>query len=477
MTSSFQDPPPEIPKVPSHIADLAGRCLSGNASEEDWKTLSDLMEVDDRVLDYYAAYSELHATLIACTPLKVSSGGEDIVHSDAPQPTRKYPINPLWFALAVLAASIVVWLTLSPEEPQSRDAIARCVFSTANDLRVNGELNYDRQLFPGSSLQFSEGTIGLSLAAGVDLVIDGPAELELVSRNHLNLLSGKLIADAQEESEEISIKTTRCVVNDKGGRFGLASFVGQPDSIAVFQGTMQVSQYNRSHQLKKGEAIRVETDGGISRLTTVLAGLFPNEKDINRTTLSDNVIQSVTDNVDDNSVYAFYHVAPGRFGEDMPAYVDRSHQWNSIGPGGMPSFLRGGEYVMTLNDDRFHEKNLRIDLTLGKPATVYVLYTECLEIPDWLTRDFVDTGFRVGLDEGPYFDPNFNEIVHTECEIATGANNSVDSNFAVWKREISQPGIVQLGGVNIRERPLPEPIYGGHNGSNMYGIVVQPLSP
>ncbi|UUO09185.1 hypothetical protein M4951_12910 [Blastopirellula sp. J2-11] len=454
--------------ISSEIAQLVGRCLGELGTEEDWRTLNHLLETDDDVLQYYVAHSGLNATLGALVEWDADRVAKPARHSS----------YGLIAATAALACSLLVGLSLIllwsfPSSKGEPSHVARRIFSTASDLKITGTPEYETQIPPGQRITFSDGTVGFSLLSGVDLVVDGPAEMEIISRNYVRLISGRLIANAQEKSEPITIETPHCRINDQGGRFGLVSLVGQADNIAVFQGQLNLSRRSQTHVLRTGDAVRIDGEGAISRLPTVLAGLFPNDRDINHTTLADNVIESVTDNVNDDSVYAFYHVAPNGFGEDAVAYVDRQHEWNSLGPNGIPPFLRNAEYVMTMNDDRFHEAALRIDLKLRKPAMVYVLYTECMYVPQWLSRDFVDTGYKVGMDEGPYLhDGNF---IHQKCSLAVGPNHSIDSNFRVWARKIEEPGVITLGGVDIREYDLPKPEYGDHNGTNMYGIVVTPL--
>ncbi|PQO38385.1 hypothetical protein [Blastopirellula marina] len=470
MTNYYPEESTNPVHVPEHIANLVGKCVSGVASELEWQELNRYLESDDDVLEYYVSYHELHASLGTILPKlpedlpqDVSQCAEITPAGRPPKSTWKRMIGFASLALTLLGISLAFrYVSLEP------GSVARCQFSTASDLQINGQSQFQREIAANETIRFSDGTVGISLDAGIDLVIDGPAELQILNRNRVRLVKGRLLADSKANAEKIYIETANCTVNEHGGRFGLTTFHGRPDHIAVFRGQMNISQGNHSHPLKRGEAVRVESDGKISRLSSVVAGIFPNEADINGTTLSNNVIASVSDNVHDESIYAFYHVAPRGFGEDAPAYADRDHQWNSIGPDGMPEFLQGAEYIMTLNNDIYHEmaNRLQIDLKLQKPATVYVLYTECMYVPEWLSKDFVNTGVKIGLDEGPS---------HSYRPLGVGPNESVDSNFCVWSRRVESPGIVTLGGVDRRTYDFPQPAYGGHNGGNMYGIVVTPL--
>ncbi|UUO04868.1 hypothetical protein M4951_15905 [Blastopirellula sp. J2-11] len=475
MKSGFPERLPELPEVSDQVADFIGRCVSGTASAEEWRELNDLLDRDEDALAYFVAYTDLNASLIVTSPdIHLPTATKSQTENfGSPIPTDKQRMVTVLAACAVIAL-LMTWVVRSQMQ-RSTEEIARITFSSASDLQVIDGANSNREIPAGGSIRFSDGSVGVSLAAGVDMVIEGPAELQVVHRNALRLLSGSLIADAHGAAEAISIEAQRCTVNDQGGRFGLSSFAGQPDSIAVFQGKMHVAQQRNTQVLRKGDAIQIDESGKIVRLSSVVAGLFPDERDINRTAHHSALIASVQDNIIDDSDYGFYQVAPKGFGEDAPAYVDRNHQWNGIGPDAIPHFLRGAEYVKTMDYDRIHEEALQIDLELRAPANVYILYTECFVVPDWLSRDYVDTGFRVGLDEGPYFDPRIEQDQHAHTELGVGPNCSIEGNFSVWLRKVPEAGTIRLGGVDSRRRELPKPKYGSHDGSNMYGIVVTPL--
>ncbi|MEW4564839.1 hypothetical protein AB1K70_20025 [Bremerella sp. JC770] len=474
MSYLHQDSPFDLPDVSPEVSLLIDRCVSDQATPEQWQALDKLLAVDDEALAYFVAYSDLNASLLVSSP-SIADGPPTPVNGPSSTGIRKgFWRNSARAFATLLACSIAACLVIFVTVWKSTGPTARIVFSTAQDLEIDGRYA-ERTFADQGTLRFSKGSIGLAMTAGVDLIIEGPAEVQIVNRNHLRLLSGRLIADAHDESEAISIEMPRCTISDQGGRFGLASFAGQPDSIAVFQGKMHVSQKRKSHTLRKGDAVQIDADGHVSRLSSVVTGLFPNEFDIDGNSPGDGLIEFIDDNIIDDANYGFYQVAPQGFGEDVPAYVDRNHQWNGIGPEAIPPLLKGAEYVMTMAHDRYHGEDLQIDLTLRQPAMVYILYTEAFVVPDWLREDYVDTGYRVGLDEGPYFDSRLGRNQHAHTELGIGPNNSIESNFSVWAREVPQAGTLRLGGVDCRRRDLPTPEFGKHDGSNMYGIVVTPI--
>ena len=61
------------------------------------------------------------------------------------------------------------------------------------------------------------------------------------------------------------------------------------------------------------------------------------------------------------------------FGEDVPVFNDRAHEWNGAGEElPIPAYLAGGEYLMFSNDDRDNSP-YRVVVTLSEEADVYLL--------------------------------------------------------------------------------------------------------
>ena len=77
------------------------------------------------------------------------------------------------------------------------------------------------------------------------------------------------------------------------------------------------------------------------------------------------------------------------------------------------SFLVGGDYVMTFNEDKTVTE-LELTVELAQPANLYILIDNRVPPPEWLTRDFIDTNADVGLDE---------VHSHVNVETAAGAGN------------------------------------------------------
>ena len=138
--------------------------------------------------------------------------------------------------------------------------------------------------------------------------------------------------------------------------------------------------------------------------------------------------------------------------------MDRNHEWNGVDASGIPGFLRGIEYVMPFNDDKFATV-FELSVQLARPAMLYVFLSDTVPVPDWLRRDFIDTGFDIGLDEGR------NRFIPSR-QTMTGPGQSIDTICSIWSRRVDTPGVIPLGSI---QRPAEPP------GFNMYGIAVAEL--
>ena len=172
------------------------------------------------------------------------------------------------------------------------------------------------------------------------------------------------------------------------------------------------------------------------------------------------VIANVSDNIHAAETNKFYEIVPAGLREDALAYGDRSHEWNGVTSAGMPAYLAGADYVKTFNSDNAQAQQ-EIYLTLAKPAKIYLFLDVRAAVPEWLKRDFRNTGDRIGLDASATL-PN--------REIKTGAGLGIDEQMSIWERVVREPSTIILGSnpATINGNiPMPPA---------MYGIAAVPLA-
>ena len=181
------------------------------------------------------------------------------------------------------------------------------------------------------------------------------------------------------------------------------------------------------------------------------------------------LIASVSDNLQSSETSKYYRIIGGGFTEDCRAFVDRLHEWNGLDAQGIPAFLRGGDYVMTFNDDKL--RTVQIALELSRPSNVYVLMDDRVPPPDWLLSGFVDTGSDVGLDSHIVADDE-SQFMEGQLYAALGPGKSIDRVFSVWRRDVPDATVVELGALRADDLGNVDPY---SVKQSMYGIVVTPL--
>lgn len=316
----------------------------------------------------------------------------------------------------------------------------------------------------GDRLQLGEGAVELTFDAGAQVTIFGPAEFEITSPTSIHCDRGRVTTVVGERGKGFVVQTPRAKVVDLGTQFGLSISDKGETEVVVFQGSVDMSYAppsgpaaNATRRLYQGEALLLNNSGEFQRVVSVQRNDFLTAVDAPRRRPPEPVIADIRDNIRPAEGVKSYQIVRGGFDEDVPCFVDRNHQWNGIDRAGLPELLLGADYVMPFNDDKF-VRTLELKLELLRPATLYVFLDNNMEVPEWIRKDFEDTGIDIGLDGA-------RTEWHQTHSLGDGAGASVDFPFSVWKRHVKTAGTVTLGSVE------PPEVGTRSSGFNMYGIA------
>ncbi len=161
------------------------------------------------------------------------------------------------------------------------------------------------------------------------------------------------------------------------------------------------------------------------------------------------------------------------FGEDVPAFRDRVHQWNGLTAAlPLPRYLVGGDYIMVRNDNRDNFP-FQLDVTVAESARVYLLIDNRLSDGDPATPPDFSTGLMTWVAEEGYepVQTGWNrtgvmtipdEVGVDEGADGTGAGAGINSYASVFVRTVS------AGTFSLYQ---PD-----NAGRNMYGVVVRAVS-
>ncbi len=118
-----------------------------------------------------------------------------------------------------------------------------------------------------STLHLRQGRAVVSLKPSATAVIEGPAELRVVSDESLILTRGRAFFDLGEIEGNLTVTTPRLSATDAGTRFGIEVPADGPDELHVLSGMVRVVSLDSGETtaVAGGGAVRVPEQGGIER--------------------------------------------------------------------------------------------------------------------------------------------------------------------------------------------------------------------
>jgi hypothetical protein len=323
----------------------------------------------------------------------------------------------------------------------------------------------------GQILRFSDGALELTFDSGARVKVFGPAGFEITSPLSICCARGRVTTLVGESGKGFTIDTPKARIVDLGTEFGVDISEHGDTQVVVFQGSVDLSRHTEAvageaeskatagwtRRLQQGDAMMVGDDREAHRVMAVQrSDFFPSSNPIGR--LHGPVIRDVRDNLRADESTKCYQIVHNGLRDDALGFADRAHEWNGLDGNGLPSFLQGADYVMPFNDDKFIS-HLRVEVDVARPATCYVFLDDNMTPPEWLKKEFQDTGFDIGLDGAQ-------TIWHKQHDLGVGSGESVDFTFSVWKQEVPKARTVVLGGVDPPGQGFRS------RGFNMYGIAV-----
>jgi hypothetical protein len=475
----------------SQFYDLLEFVLDGSCSDAQREEFSRLVEANPEWTPRLAEDVFIHSLLqwhsqdvdgdlAACCPsdvLQLASGTETMLSEWGDSFPRPFTERRSWFwaaAAVLLVAAIGTWQIASRGRDDQR---AMAETAVAEIVSQDGVAWFDattarqgHQFIVPGRLETTAGSFTLRFRSGPVIRVKDAVSMMIESDRLVHLDRGQATARVTEESIGFTIRTPMINVIDQGTEFGVAVRQNGLTDVIVFDGKVdledRISSGGPPKRLIQGEAARVDRQGDFARIMQVSRDVTGSWWMQDYPSADANVIAEVRDNIppSDGSKYFCYQIAYCGLDEDVFAYADHPHQWNGLTTAGMPSFLRGADYVKTFNDYRYLN-DFEMVVTLAQPANLYVFFDDRVPPPSWLTDQFEDSGFDIGLDEGPWAAidqarwPNM--PVYSN---GVGAGKSIENRFSIWVRSCDGGAEVTLGlmGEEAQARA-------------MYGIAATPL--
>lgn len=174
------------------------------------------------------------------------------------------------FRLPAIAAAFAITVALTfllsrPPTEQREDATE--AEALANEVAVlthavDAEWDGDSILVPGSTLAPStihlrSGALLIEFFSGASVVLEGPAEFEILAANEGRLQTGKLNAHVPPQARGFTVRTPDGDIVDHGTDFGLALAGDTPLELHVFDGKVEFKTGTQSLDVRTGEAVRI----------------------------------------------------------------------------------------------------------------------------------------------------------------------------------------------------------------------------
>jgi hypothetical protein len=271
--------------------DAVAAVCHGLATDEQMLALNDLLRDSPTARDEYLLRVELHARL-ASTPDLFANDAAEVTDTSSlslpgldannvfslPLPPREKNRGVAWaVALAacftLLAVGFALWLKRPSAMGTASTAVAMLTrVVDAHWGQNTAPVRVGSALKPGW-LRLESGLAQVVFYSGARVVIEGPAELQLLSPTEAFCSTGRLLAEVPQPARGFRLKTDEITVVDLGTAFGINAARGQTE-VHVFEGKVELLAGAATRRsLAEGEAAAVQ-NGTPVRLMAASAAAF-----------------------------------------------------------------------------------------------------------------------------------------------------------------------------------------------------------
>ena len=250
------------------LTELLDRYLDAAISPGEAGDLEALLSASDEARAMFWKRARLHSALriVAQERLGKRMAGEPQPRVVAMRPRvvarpsisqRKTPRRSWWVPLAaaavVVLAAIAAWKNFAPGKAASPQNIATltraadAVWADAAAARQTG------QALQAGWLRLKSGAVQVEFSRGARVVVEGPAEFQLVSDNEGRLALGKLWARVPPSAHGFTVRGRDFTAVDLGTEFGCSVPASGPAEVHVFGGAVEVN----ARQLREMQALQL----------------------------------------------------------------------------------------------------------------------------------------------------------------------------------------------------------------------------
>jgi ferric-dicitrate binding protein FerR (iron transport regulator) len=240
----------------AELTKLINECIAGDISREQHQVLQQELKSDRHARAVFREAMDLEASLRTWATedaaAKTAAPGADRQRTsghDGQQRRRRRPLAVLAIAASIALVVLAGWLLRArtdrsqqiAEKPHDPDTTTRvplgtlrqqegCVWDSADALTSG-----DR--FSDGALSLRSGVVKLEFSSATDVVMEGPAELRIVSADTARLLAGNIVVNVTELSDGFTLRTPDATIIDEGTEYAVA-LNDESTEIHVFEGSV-----------------------------------------------------------------------------------------------------------------------------------------------------------------------------------------------------------------------------------------------
>jgi hypothetical protein len=238
--------------VNDELGPLMEALRDGTIEDAQVARLDQILSEEPGALDYFADRAWL------CAELESKLGRGPAL--TMPAPVRRSA----WRLVVGLAAAAVVlvavlYSAVRPPTPEPAGASYEgcAVLTRALDTRWEGVAPAVGSALPKGRLVFDSGIVQVEFFSGARVILEGPADLELVSTNEALCRHGKLRAVVPPQAQGFTIRTAGMRLVDSGDA-----------EVHVFQGRVELHSQSAREDLPVGHALRIDRAGAVQPIAS-----------------------------------------------------------------------------------------------------------------------------------------------------------------------------------------------------------------
>jgi len=208
-------------------------------------------------------------------------------------------------AAAVLVVVILLGLFTKRAETPGLSYEGCAVLTKSLETRWEGSGPAVGSVLPKGRLALESGVIQVEFFSGARVILEGPADFELVSTNEGLCRHGKLRAFVPPQAQGFTVRTAGLKLVDRGTEFGLRLDRSGDAEVHVFQGRVEIHSQGARSDLSVGRALHIDPAGKLRPIEAADPEAF--------VTLSDLTLRSA---VEAKSRYARWSGASDRLRQD-----------------------------------------------------------------------------------------------------------------------------------------------------------------